>query len=220
VVGLGGEPVRTIDLGGSADRSTAPHRGGRKTWWLAAAACVLAIVAVAALLARGDDAPDLAVGTAAELYALPPADAGNLEVGGNPEAGVGFYYDDPAGGRLILMTWDWGNEGVARNLRTAEQIRSDGAEEKRSETFGSVFVACWSERPSNLSSPTSIALGFGPASATWFGESRQFGLAQTGREDRVCDPDSNGAELQAAMNDLRLVSRQEWVDFITARSPG
>ena len=172
-----------------------------------AAAIVMVIAAVSALMIVRRGGGDENVSTAptvGRLYPLPPADAANLEVGGSPESGVGFYYDKPAGGRVVLFVYDWQAMGQASDI-----VRPDlaGAVPVEADPFGQAYLDC-------LRAPFDTAGRTGQAFLYIELNGISVEVNPTGNPDEACTPGDHADELLSLTQGLRLVDRSEWERFV------
>ncbi len=201
-------PGRVLADYPEAEERRRPTRLGRVA---VAVAVVVVLVAASALLLidRDRDGTDVATAPPAErLYPLPPADATNLQVGGSPEAGVGYYYDNPAGGRVVVHAYDWdafpqGGEGLRPDLASTAPIEID--------RFGQGHLGCFGA----ASDPSGVGPGY-----LYLELDRLSVQITLGRDPGgACTPGDDAAELVALAQGLRLVDRASWVDFVDERAP-
>jgi hypothetical protein len=178
---------------------------------------------------QSDSDTTSAAGTGA-LYALPPADARNLQViypEEPPFEDMGsFIYDDPTLGTVQLYTTLNSTTGFTDAETDLQGVGDRGFDALSTEApgFGTVAIVCAPPSASGATGEDGVMVAIdGQAMIRWYGD----GISTTLSQERVAGPctvNATAPGLVRAMTSVRLVDRAEWQQFIaqnrTSEVPG
>ncbi len=222
-IGLEEVTTRSAPEGAAPPPGPLPRRAGSGRAVLVAA-MALFIAGLAGLVwfvsDRSDSTAPVVAGTGA-LYALPPADAADLQVifpEDPPFEDQGtFIYDDPTLGQVQLHTSLTSNSGYADARAVAQQAQDSGFDARVSEVlgFGEITIVCFMSSNVDTAAPDGVVVaGDGQAMVRWYGDGISTTLAQDSGGASACNPSGEAPALVQAMKNVRLVTREEWERFI------